>query len=168
MKWAGLLLSALVLAACGGGDTGTKRVFGQEAEAHCRAWCETEACRAGYEIADCLSSCRSYLAGPCGEHTVAYQQCVRALEECSNQFGDCDLYLRAVDECVAPINEICNNCPEGTVCSMGCGGGCVYAGGDCNVTPYEADCRVQVDAGRCSDFAGCVANFGDCPPEARP
>jgi hypothetical protein len=154
---------ALVLVACGGDDDTRSNVSGQEAETHCRQWCDAGGCDTDYsDPAQCLQQCRYNLAFTCGEHVAAGHNCVTALG-CSDPFNDCDVHLEAANECTNAVQETRRACPEGTD-----PGGCNVTGGDCNARNVEAYCRFEVDAGQCTDYEGCVANNGICPPEARP
>jgi hypothetical protein len=154
-----MLTMALLVMACGE-ETGPG-VGGQEAELHCRAWCDSGGCYTGSNSPEnCRENCRNELAEPCGGFIKAEHDCMTAMS-CRDPFEDCAHHDDDHRKCLSDLRSLCGNCPEGSDYQA-----CFMSGGDCDATRAEADCRHLVDAGRCTDFAGCVENEGRCPPDA--
>jgi len=166
MKRIGLVV-VCILAACGT-ETGTG-VRGQEAELHCRAWCDSETGCGLPNPVFCMANCIRELASACGELEASIHDCMMSVN-CNDERNPCGVQKETRNECLGVLAETCAACPEGTV-QGNCNPrgescfGCYVTGGNCNVTTAEGRCRVDVGLDLCADFGACVENNGDCPLE---
>jgi len=135
----------MVLVAACGSDTSTG-VSGQEAELHCRAWCDGGCGDDGRSAETCRRSCRYELARPCGEHTKAEHDCLTALR-CSDTFNDCDHHGDEWGQCRQELIAYCEQC-EGTPEQENA---CRNGSGECGSDPNTAECEYYVRAGVCSN-----------------
>jgi len=153
-----ILAMALFAMACGTDDS--VGVGGQDAELHCRAWCDDTTGCAGAEFnassstgAACLSRCRGKLAEPCSEHSLAEHECITALE-CNDQFGDCRHHYDEYDQCRRDLDDFCDECPgDGQDAYQ-----CFQYTGECGHDRDTARCDFYVREGRCPSVAACMAD----------
>jgi hypothetical protein len=143
-----LLLLVALVAACGS-DT-SAGVSEQEAEIHCRAWCDG-GCGTDDNPESCRQSCRSALARLCGEHAKAEHDCMTALR-CSDPFNDCDHHYDEGLQCYNELVEYCAQC-EGTPEQEST---CTRYSGECGSDLETARCEYEVRSGWCSDMECCL------------